>query len=294
MIRIYHLIIFTAVILLITACMKEDTSQQNTQEKGGVLTMDAGAHFDNKIIPVHYFIPKGDIDRMQVQIILHGNERNAREYIAAWAQKAREFGLILLAPELSEAQFNTTLFQEGNAVVNGQLNTPEKTTFHLLDKVFEFSKEELSFLATSFHLYGHSAGAQLVHRMVEFYDSPFLKSAVAANAGWYTFPDENISFPYGIRSLVPDAEIFRKQCYQKNLIILLGTADTLRTGGLRVTAQADNQGKNRLERGMRFFQFNEDRASSQSQSFQWKLFFARDIGHDHTLMSKEAADILYP
>lgn len=276
------------------SCSDEDSNvSQNNQEKGGILTYNTGEEFGSKSIPVHYFIPKGDKNEMKVQVIIHGNERNAREYIAAWAQKAREYGLILLAPEFSEAQFNSSLFQEGNAVTNGKLNAPEKTTFYLLDKIFEFSKEELPFPATSFYVYGHSAGAQFVHRMVEFYESSYLNKAVSANAGWYTFPNENISYPYGIKSLVTDSKAFRKSFFQKDLILLLGTADTLRTGDLRITAQADSQGRNRLERGNNFFGFCEDKARVESHSFNWKLFYVEDTGHDHVLMSKAAADVLY-
>jgi hypothetical protein len=52
-----------------------------------------------------------------------------------------------------------------------------------------------------YDMYGHSAGAQFVHRYLQFYDSPKVKKAVAANAGWYTFPNEAINYPYGIKSL---------------------------------------------------------------------------------------------
>ena len=45
-------------------------------------------------------------------------------------------------------------------------------------------------------LYGHSAGGQFVHRYVAFADAPRMESAVAANSGWYTMPDDG-AFPYG-------------------------------------------------------------------------------------------------
>lgn len=292
MIKCTHFIIIMLSLLLFS-CSKDEKTTVEEQEKGGVLNFNSGPDFGNKTIPVHYFIPKGQKSQMQFQIVLHGDDRNAREYIAAWAQKGREYGIIVIAPEFSEAQFNTALYHQGNAVINNQLNAPEKTTFSLIDRIFEFVKVELKISNTQYNIYGHSAGAQFVHRFVGFYNSPYLKSAVSANSGWYTFPDETINYPYGIRNLISDNSGFRGAYYQKELIILLGTADTLRSGGLRTTAQADSQGKNRLERGIRFFNVNSEKAILESHTFNWRISYGDNIGHDHTLMSQAAADFLY-
>ncbi len=292
MIKSIHFILVIVSLMLIS-CSKDEKPTVEEQEKGGILNFETGPDFGNKTIPVHYFIPKGQKDQMSFQIVLHGDDRNAREYIAAWAQKGREYGIIIIAPEFSEAQFNTALYHQGNAVVNSQLNAPEKTTFSLIDRIFEFVKEELKISNTQYNIYGHSAGAQFVHRFVGFYNSPYLKSAIAANSGWYTFPDETINYPYGIRNLVTDYSGLRRASYQKELIILLGTADTLRTGGLRTTTQADSQGKNRLERGMKFFNFNSEKATLESHTFNWRISYGDNIGHDHKLMSQVAADLLY-
>jgi hypothetical protein len=224
---------------------------------------------------------------------LHGAERNGREYLAAWAPKAREYGIIIIAPEFSETQFNTVQYNEGGAIEGSKLASSEKMTFALIDQIFDFTKTELKLTNSTYNIYGHSAGAQFVHRYLQFYQSPKLKKSVAANAGWYTFPDETIDYPYGIKSLTSEPKDFRKKYYEKDLLVLLGTSDTLRTGDLRINEPADKQGRNRLQRGNNFFNYSKAKATSETSSYNWKVDYAQGVGHDHTLMSAKAADLLY-
>jgi hypothetical protein len=52
-----------------------------------------------------------------------------------------------------------------------------------------------------YYLYGHSAGAQFIHRHLAFIGAgghpTRIKKAVAANAGFYTMPTFSVPFPYG-------------------------------------------------------------------------------------------------
>lgn len=291
MIRIFCSICLLSVLLF--GCDPEGDNMPDPTEKGGTLQFDSGEEFQDKIIPVHYFIPIGDVSQMPFLIVFHGADRDGKDYLAGWAQKAREYGVIIIAPEFSTSNFNTTQYNEGNFVVSGTISAPEKTTFALIDKIFEFVKAELSLNNDRYNIYGHSAGAQFVHRYLQFYDTPKLEKAIAANAGWYTFPDETINYPYGINGLFPQPESVRANFYQKELIVFLGTADTLINNNLRVTTQANRQGRHRLERGETFYNDNLSRATAAGQNFNWKLEYAEGVGHDHTAMSPIAADILY-
>ena len=287
-----NLIIILFAALTIAACQKEAPTPE-AREKGGILQFDSGPDFQGKLIAVHYFVPTGDVSTMPFQIVLHGADRNARDYLAAWAQKAREYRFIAIAPEFAASDFSTAQYNEGGFISSGSINPPEKTTFALLDRIFDFAQEELGLSNEQYNLYGHSAGAQFIHRYLQFYDSPKVAKAVVANAGWYTFPDEDISYPYGIKGLFSDHESLRGNFYNKELTLLLGTADTLRDNNLRVTAQADNQGRNRLERGNAFFERNQNQAAAANQDFRWQRVLAEGVGHDHRLMSPAAADFLY-
>ena len=270
--------------------------QENGEISGikGVLTYMCSADFEHKTVPVHYYIPEGDITRMKIQIVMHGASRNADEYLKGWIKSADQYNLIVIAPEFSKNQFSIGMYTQGNLLDSlKQTNDIRKTLFYLLDDLFLFSRENLQLKQEEYYLFGHSAGGQFVHRFLQFYDSPYVRSAVAANPGWYTYPDEKIPYPYGIQNVFTHPEDIRKKYFSKDMTLLLGTADTLRSSNLRMNAEADAQGMHRLERGTHYFDTHRKIALSQGVPFQWKLSFVQDAGHDHSLMSPAAADVLF-
>ena len=263
-------------------------------EKHGQLEFKTGEAFQSKVIPIHYFVPEGDVAAMSIQIILHGASRNADEYMESWIEKSREFGIILLAPEFSKAHFTIGEYNQGMMMDSmDQLRPLDQTLFSLIDPMFEYAMSELNLRQATYNLFGHSAGGQFVHRYLQFYQSDKLQKSVAANPGWYTFPDETMEYPYGIRGLVNDPVDYRASYYQKDLLVLVGTADTLRTGKLRINEQADKQGLNRYERGRNFFLRNKQMAAGSGQEFNWTLDEVLDVGHQFQYMSEAAANILY-
>lgn len=292
MMMMRNTLILLLFVLLGASCGPEEAIVPEV-EKGGTLQFDSGPAFQGKMIPVHYFIPVGDVSAMPFLIVMHGADRNARDYLAHWAQKAREFKVVVIAPEFASSAFDAAAYNEGNFITSGSINPPELSTFSLIDKIFGFAKAELSLGNERYDIYGHSAGAQFVHRYLQFYDSPKVDRAIAANAGWYTFPNEAIDYPYGIKSLFGDHAAHRRNFYAKSLTILLGTSDTARDGSLRTTTRADNQGLNRLERGNYFFQYNQGRAAATSEAFNWKRAYAEGVGHNNALMVPAAAEALY-
>jgi len=54
-------------------------------------------------------------------------------------------------------------------------------------------------VCVQFSMFGHSAGAQFVHRYITFMPQGHLRAAVAANSGWYTLPDQTLKLPYGLK-----------------------------------------------------------------------------------------------
>ena len=262
--------------------------------KGGILDYKTSKDFYEKIVKVHYFMPSGDIEKMKVQIVLHGASRNADEYLDGWKEKAKQYGLIVLSLEYSNEQFSIGQYSLGMIQDTlGELNPPKKTLFYLMDQLFLFAKERLNFNQKTYNIFGHSAGGQFVHRFLQFHESPYMNKAVAANSGWYTYPDEKVEFPYGINGLVLGSIIPITKHYSEDLLILLGTADTLRTNNLRVNKEADAQGLNRLERGINYYEWNKTNANQLGLNFKWKIDYVQDAGHEHFLMSQAAADLLY-
>lgn len=284
----------TTFLLLITSeCRNEPGEKQNEPEQG-VLTFTSLPPVNKGAIRVHYYIPAGKTTEMPLQFIMHGAGRNADDYLQGWKAKADEYGIIIVAPELTKESFSSTEYISGMFLTpEGKISEPESTTFSLIDKIFEFVREKLQLENSNYNIYGHSAGGQFTHRFMQFYDSPYVERAVAANAGWYTFPDDAADYPYGIKGIFTNSDSLRKSFYSDDLTVLLGTADTIRDKDLRQTPEADLQGLTRLARGERFFDYNKVMAEETGHTFKWKKVYVPGSGHDHTLMSPAAADVLY-
>lgn len=103
--------------------------------------------------------------------------------------------------------------------------------------------------ARQIHLFGYSGGAQFAHRYLMAHPHRVARAAVAS-AGWYTFPDAQQRFPYGIRrhrSLL-DVNFDPQEFLRVPITILVGQAD-VGTAKVRSTARCNaQQGVNRLER----------------------------------------------
>ena len=118
---------------------------------------------------------------------------------------------------------------------------------------------------------------------------PHLDRAVAANAGWYTYPSDTVSYPYGAQGSGADIKAY----YGKKMIILLGDADTLRTSSLRQTPETDAQGLTRLARGNAFFSFCHKDAQVKGIPFNWRKEYVKGVGHSNTKMAPSAATLLF-
>ena len=152
---------------------------------------------------------------------------------------------------------------------------------------------QLSFNRQRYYLFGHSAGSQFVHRMILFSPSEKIIAAVAANAGWYTEPDLEIEFPYGMANTLEGDTKF-PQSFSKKLIIILGEDDDNENHrGLRTTAEAMVQGLHRLARGHNFYRRSKAVARKLGLPFKWQLKVIPDVGHSGWGMADPAADVLF-
>src|SRR3712207_6943257 len=77
---------------------------------------------------------------------------------------------------------------------------PRSTLFPyttLFRSLFDFVREATGNPSEQYRIYGHSAGAQFVHRLALFVPEARFATAIAANAGWYTMPTfDGKKFPY--------------------------------------------------------------------------------------------------
>lgn len=254
-----------------------------------------------KAITVWYLKPASFSKASPVVMVLHGVNRNAKSYRDSWEAYAEDYGFMILAPEFSEELFPGNAYAQGNyfrispaearkAKIAPQQNPIERWSFGVPDKVFaDFVARHEKVANGRYYLFGHSAGAQFIHRMLQFLPSTRVKMAVAANAGWYTLPDRNTNWPYGLKGTSATDESIRR-FMGSPLVLLLGEEDTdSRHPELRRTDKADEQGTTRLERGRYFFEFAADVARKLDTPFGWRLQTVPGASHSQRTMAGAAA-----
>ncbi len=292
--NIFALIIFS---FLIVAC----STEQNKLKTG----KDSFIFNDKELNPnislkVYTYKPTKYNENSKILFVMHGNRRNPDVYRNQWAKLAEKYNALLICPGFSNKYF--PLDQDYNMGHMFAMNKHDSLlsknpkniwSYSYIEPIFDYVKKMEGNKNSKYLLYGHSAGAQFVHRFLMFVPNARIERAVSANAGWYTFPDFNKIFPYGLKNTSATLQSIKK-IFAKNLTILLGTADTIRTGkALRRTSEAMEQGAYRLQRGKNFYAYCKNFAEKNNVDFKWKLAFVKNVGHSNKKMEKHAAKILF-
>jgi len=259
---------------------------------GSFMFSDSEVIRDNPV-RVWYIAPQTDLATAQILFVMPGAERDAECYRSDWEPLVKERNVLVLVPEFPEDVYPVTSYNLGNLVdSDGSARPQEEWTFAVIEALFDQVRRDVQSEAEHYNMFGHSAGAQFVHRFVEFMHPHRLGAAVAANAGWYTVPDGSDDFPYGLDGSQLSVEDLGP-AFASELIILLGADDIdAEDDLLRHDEQSDAQGLNRLERGLNFYLAARDTAAAESMPFQWELRVVSGIDHDHTQMAKAAAEFL--
>ena len=242
------------------------------------------------------YVPSSVSADAPILFVMHGVERDAKRYIEDWARTAERYGVILIAPEFDERRFpGPEAYNQGGVIDprTGKKRNPETWAFSVIEPLFDEVKHRTNSRTKTYSLYGHSAGAQFVHRFVMLAHPVRLDHAVAANAGWYTLFDPDRPFPQGMRLNKQDYVLDRTG-FAERLTILLGTEDIESDDrNLRDDAWARGQGQNRFERGQAFFLHAKQVAGSRSPAFNWRLKYAPGVAHENRKMALFAASILF-
>lgn len=228
-----------------------------------------------------YYLPEQAQPDTPVLFVMHGVKRDANRYRDEWQPHAQKHGFIIVAPEFSEAAFpGSAGYNYGGTLDDkGRPQPREEWSFGLLEPIFDAVKAAAGNRSARYSIYGHSAGAQFVHRYLCFVPEARVEKAIAANAGWWTLPDLSVEFPYGLHGSVLD-EAGLKTMLQRPLVVLLGTADTDPNHPyLRRSTEAMAQGAHRFARGQFFFAAGQKQAEQLGVPFGWKLATAPDVGH---------------
>ena len=254
------------------------------------------AHKDSerKSIKVWTYKPQNWNDKDKIVFVMHGGGRNADDYLNAWVELADENNLLIVAPEFENkfSKYTTNDYQEGNLFTFfGTKNPKSEWAYTVVENIFDHIKSVNDITNNHYDIFGHSAGGQFVHRMIMIMPESRIETAIAANAGFYSLPDENLEFPYGISNTDVKLNPDLKKAYEKKLVVLLGEFDNDPSlGTFRTTELAMEQGKHRLERGTNFFNANKKKSEQNEWVFNWTIDTVKNVGHDYRKMSKNSIE----
>ncbi|WP_438481232.1 alpha/beta hydrolase [Oleiharenicola lentus] len=249
-----------------------------------------------KQVKVWYFQPPGATAKSPIVFVMHGVRRNGEDYLNEWIESAREKKFLLVVPEFSAAQFpGEEGYIYGNTVdAAGKAIPRAQWAFTMIEPIFDAVRKRMGNVSSTYLIFGHSAGAQFVQRFLYFMPQARYSRAVAANAGWYTLPDLNTEFPYGLKGTVVDALALRT-LLARPVVVLLGTADTdPKHPSLRRTPEADVQGTYRFARGVYFFAHAKKFAADEHIPFGWTIAYAPGVAHSNKDMAPFATRALFP
>ena len=244
-------------------------------------------------LDVFYHLPKTIDNDTKVLFVVHGNTRNADDYLNSWIRLTKDKNIAIFAPHFKRSSFisfNTLQMSTSN----GKIRTDTDLYLHnSIDTLFKYIKTKFKLNDKLYDIYGHSAGAQFVHRYLLMSDNPSVNKAVAANAGWYTFLN-GADFPYGVKNppiSLTDSNV--KKFLSTNLYILIGTNDIDVDSSINKSKGAQKQGINRLQRAKNFFTYTESIVEQNNLEFKWKYQAVPGAPHSNKVMSKAAVLVLF-
>lgn len=246
-----------------------------------------------KRMAVYTYLPaRLKADTAPIVFVMHGKGKNAEGYRDVWAQHAEARGFMVVAPLFDDAAWGGSFAGDKVFLQGGKPSDASRWSFSVIEHLFDAIKAATGNRHATYLLYGHSEGAQFVHRLVWFLPEARFAMAVAANPGWTTMPDLAVAFPYGLANS-PATEHSLKQSLERRLTVLLGERDIdPNHAQLRKTPQAMAQGRHRMERGQTFYRQALERCTAMKCQFGWQLKTVPGAAHSNAQMAGDAAAVL--
>lgn len=250
----------------------------------------------DKTINIYYYNPSEDPSGLPILFVMHGTNRNADDYRDNWVDLARKHQILVVVPEFSREHFPSARSYNLGGMLDkdGQPVAEEQWAYSLIEPIFDHIKVMAGSREKGYDIFGHSAGAQFVHRYAIFKKNLRANRIISANAGWYTMPDFNQEFPYGL-SGTPLTKAQLSIAIKREMTILLGTRDNNPNHRyLRTSSGAMAQGPHRLARGRQFFKQAQTLARDLQEDLNWRIEYVYGVGHNNARMAEAAAALLFP
>jgi len=242
------------------------------------VTLDTGT-----TLTVYTYRPPGCEPQLTL-LVFHGIERNAADYRDDARPIAEQLCAVVVAPRFDKARFPRDLYQYGGITGKQGLAAPGTRTVDLIPALVSWAQRAAGSADMPYALLAHSAGAQFLDRVAAFV--PLSASRIVlANPSTWVLPDLNTAAPFGFGGLgdADSAEQRLRAYLAQPVSVLLGQQDT-KSKHLARSPQADAQGKNRHERGLRAFQAAQETARQHNWPFNWRLIEVPGVGHNATAM----------
>ena len=250
------------------------------------------SYWEKPDIDIFYSSPKSINANTKLLFLMHGGSRAAEKYINDWISLSKDRNVVLVAPEFSKKYYPEYAFLMMSKENGKSLNDESMYINNSLGLLFDFFKAKLKLSTSNYRLYGHSGGSQFVHRYLLLSNDTRIEKAAMANAGLYTFLDDEITYPFGTKKMkISDERI--KWFYRLKGGVFLGSADNdSNHESLPRMRKARKQGKNRLERGKNFFEDLVKYGVDNNLPFRWRLQIVSNVGHSNIGMSMAASEFL--
>ena len=250
------------------------------------------SYWEKPDIDIFYSTPKSINANTKLLFLMHGGSRAAEKYINDWISFSKDRNVVLVAPEFSKKYYPEYAFLMMSKENGKSLNDESLYINNSLGLLFDFFKAKLKLSTSNYRLYGHSGGSQFVHRYLLLSNDTRIEKAAMANAGFYTFLDDKITYPFGTKKMkISDERI--KWFYRLKGGVFLGSADNdSNHESLPRMRKARKQGKNRLERGKNFFDDLVKYGVDNNLPFRWRFQIVSNVGHSNIGMSMAASEFL--
>ena len=224
--------------------------------------------------------------------IMHGASRSAEKYINDWLPLAEKRNVVLIAPEFSKAAFPEYSYL---MMSNNKGKILQDQSLYLTDTLgllFDYFKARFKLSTSTFRLYGHSGGSQFVHRYLLLSNETRIDKAAMANAGFYTFVDDKIPYPFGIKNMNVSSERIEWFLRLKGGVFLGDADNDPKHPSLPSMRKAKKQGSHRLERGTNFFNSLVQLGVEKRLPFRWRYQIVPEIAHHNAGMAFAASEFL--
>ena len=243
-------------------------------------------------IQIYYSVPPVISEKTKIMFIIHGASRDAEQSLNDWLPLVEGRDVVIIAPEFSKEFYNEYAYLMKTAKTGRKLKDTSRDLESSLGDIFNFFSSKFKLSTKKFRLYGHSGGSQFVHRYLLLSNETRVDKVAMANAGFYTFVNPAIKYPFGIKNMDVSDERLQWFLSLKAGVFLGGEDNDPKHSSLPIMRKAKKQGDHRLERGKNFFNHLVELGVKKNMPFRWRYQVVPGVSHNNAGMSLAAADFL--